>query len=307
MAKISFAGWADPVRRPRFIIWTGVGVLLLAIVMILALGATSTYWFCSSICHKVQDDSIIAYNRSSHSEISCMSCHEPVNANPITFILAKAEALGELYLTVTNKYELPLNAESHYSLELTSESCTQCHSENRIVTPTQGIVIDHAIHAEKEVQCSYCHNRIAHRENFELTLTNPDGSSSHKHADFMTMTACFRCHEQAEDGVERPLRAPGTCASCHPSNFQLKPASHLEASFYPKGHADLANQAREEAAAGKALAEEGSSEATGTEEEEPLGLQLPTVGEINVCFTCHVEKTFCDVCHAALAPSALGK
>ena len=105
-------GFKDPSRRPRYIIWTGAGVVVLAAVMIVALGVTSSYWFCANVCHKVQDDSIIAYNRSSHSEISCMACHEPVNANPLVFILAKAESLGELYLTALNKYELPLNPES---------------------------------------------------------------------------------------------------------------------------------------------------------------------------------------------------
>ena len=83
MAKISLAGFKDPVRRPRYIIWTGVGVLILAAVMIVALGVTSTRWFCSEGCHKVQDDTIIAYSHSSHSEISCMACHMPVNTNPI--------------------------------------------------------------------------------------------------------------------------------------------------------------------------------------------------------------------------------
>ena len=109
MAKISLAGFKDPVRRPRFIIWTFVVVLVLAAVVVIALGATSTRWFCAQVCHKVQDDTIAAYEASAHSEISCMACHEPVNANTVVFVLAKMKALGELYLTVTSKYELPLN------------------------------------------------------------------------------------------------------------------------------------------------------------------------------------------------------
>ncbi len=300
MAKISFAGWKDPVRRPRYIIWCGVGVLFIAVFMILALGATSTYWFCANICHKVQDDSIIAYNRSSHSQISCMACHEPVNANPVVFIMAKAESLGELYLTALNKYELPLNGKSHYALELKSPQCTQCHSENRIITTTPGIIIDHKVHEEKEVQCTYCHNRIAHREDFEPTLKNPDGTPSHKHVDFMSMTACFRCHAQGEDGVERPLPAPGECELCHPANFRLKPASHLESGFYPKGHADMAKEAEASVEEAKAESEEGSAESSG--EEEELGLALPAVAEVNECFTCHNEEKFCNECHGMEMP-----
>ncbi|MDZ4179471.1 MAG: NapC/NirT family cytochrome c, partial [Coriobacteriia bacterium] len=85
MAKISLDGFKDPVRRPRYIIWTGAAVLLMAAVVIVALGVTSTYWFCAEGCHKVQDDTILAYDRSSHAEVSCMACHMPVNADPVTF------------------------------------------------------------------------------------------------------------------------------------------------------------------------------------------------------------------------------
>ena len=122
MAKISLAGFRDPVRRPRYLLWSFVAVLVLAAVMILALGITSTRWFCAEGCHKVQDDTILAYERSPHSEISCMACHMPAGANPVVFILHKAEALGELYLTVTNNFELPLNAESEVALTMPSSS-----------------------------------------------------------------------------------------------------------------------------------------------------------------------------------------
>ena len=81
------------------------------------LGVTSTRWFCSEGCHKVQDDTITAYEHSAHAEISCMACHMPVAANPVIFLIHKAEALGELAQTVTNSYELPLNAESEVALD----------------------------------------------------------------------------------------------------------------------------------------------------------------------------------------------
>ena len=60
-----------------------------------------------------------------------MACHEPVNANTVVFLLAKMKALGELYTTVTNKYELPLNAGSALALseeEMSSGQCVQCHT-----------------------------------------------------------------------------------------------------------------------------------------------------------------------------------
>ncbi len=173
MAKISFAGWKDPVRRPRYIIWSGVAVLVLAAVMIVALTATSTYWFCANVCHKVQDDTIIAYNASTHNKVSCMACHMPVAANPVVFILNKAEALGELYMTVTNKFELPLNPTARLARD-EGDQCTQCHSDNRITSPTDGIIIDHEVHAEKKSQCAVCHNRVAHTRRLRTAAERSD-------------------------------------------------------------------------------------------------------------------------------------
>ena len=92
MAKFSLAGFKDPVRRPRYIIWTGVVLMLFAAFIVFALAFSSSRLFCAQVCHSVQDDSIFAYEASSHSEISCLACHIPVNANPIIFVIHKAEA-----------------------------------------------------------------------------------------------------------------------------------------------------------------------------------------------------------------------
>jgi cytochrome c-type protein NapC len=299
MAKISLAGFKDPVRRPRYLIWTGVGVLVLAAFVVVAFSATSTYWFCAEVCHKVQDDSIAAYDRSSHSMVSCMSCHEPVNADPITFTLYKAKALGELVLTITNNYELPLNPESTLSLEkghMGSRQCTQCHSENRVITPSQGIIIDHKVHEENEIQCTACHNRVAHDESgdWEPSLSNPNGGpKSVKHANYMTMTACFRCHTLS-DISPSGIKAPGKCSACHPANFELKPANHNDPEFFPKGHAELAVEAANEQSA--ALA------ATSEHHESGEVLDVVSVEAVNYCSTCHVTEKFCNDCHGIEMP-----
>ncbi|MBE0417264.1 MAG: hypothetical protein IBX63_05825, partial [Coriobacteriia bacterium] len=340
MAKISLAGFKDPVRRPRYIIWTGVVVLAMAAFVVTALGVTSTYWFCAEGCHKVQDDTIIAYDRSPHSKISCMACHMPVNADPITFLLHKAEALGELYLTATNKFELPLNPGSHVALDqkhMGSGQCTQCHNlANRNVTPSPGIIIDHVVHEDAEIHCTVCHNRTAHVEDFEMTTIDPGtGEPNQPHEDFMLMTACFRCHTLTDESPGG-IPAPGACSACHTPDFELKPGNHFEAGFYPRGHADMALEdieAREAALAGDEPGEEGeeSEETTGTEEpaeesndESMLSIakayaseggelsedapmyerlaHLPKVAAVGYCSTCHVESRFCMDCHGMEMP-----
>jgi nitrate/TMAO reductase-like tetraheme cytochrome c subunit len=320
MAKISFAGWKDPVRRPRYIIWSGVAVLVLAAVMIVALGATSTYWFCANGCHKVQDDTITAYNASSHNKVSCMACHMPVAANPVVFILHKAEALGELYMTVTNKFELPLNAESQLSLEMKATQCTQCHSENRITSPSEGIIIDHKVHEEREVSCPVCHNRVAHRDDIAAPVLNDPttGEKNYPHDQFMTMNGCFRCHSQEARGI-----APGECKLCHTPTFELKPPSHEPtATWFPKGHAEAALEENKEVL--EAKAEEASAALSGEAEQqkkeaaqtsgdtaaeskedlkgEILIEKMTPFKQVNECLTCHNEKTFCEGCHGMPMP-----
>jgi hypothetical protein len=317
MAKISMAGFKDPVRRPRYIIWTGAVVLALAVFVVLAFSVTSTYWFCAEVCHKVQDDSIAAYNRSAHSTVSCMACHEPVNGGPVILTLKKAKALGELVLTVTNNYELPLNPGSHLALnaeEMGSGQCLQCHTTNRVITPGKGIIIDHAVHEENEVNCTACHNRVAHDESGQWTpaLSNPNrGEKSVKHANFMSMTACFRCHTLTDKAPKGGIKAPGTCSACHPADFKLKPANHEAKDFYPKGHAKLASAKVDRATGKPILATEAvSEEATGAAEGEAAettavegeGLALIAVENVAYGSTCHVIETFCSDCHGLEMP-----
>lgn len=317
MARFSLLdGFKDPARRPRFIIWTGVAVLGLAVFMIALLAATSSYWFCANGCHKVQDDTIAAYQASTHSEISCLACHMPVNASPVAFMLHKATALGELYLTVTKKYEIPLNGESHVAIEMASTQCTQCHSTNRAITPSTGIIIDHAIHADNDVSCTMCHNRIAHADQaIEFVNVDPaTGEANHAHSDFMSMTACFRCHTQ--EGGDAP---PGACDACHPADFELKPENHFEAGFYAKGgdshlHAELARAAWGETtataeASGTAEATAVAKETAVAEETEAAGAEhgaeVPAVEDVFYCGTCHADS-FCESCHGIPMPHPAG-
>ena len=88
------------------------------------------------------------------------------------------------------------------------------------------------------------------------------------------MTACFRCH-----GLEKGAAAPGECAECHTPGFNLKPPSHREAGFYPKGHAEMAMEAKAEVdkAKAEAVSPEGEGRrAGGRPEAKSRALPSPT-------------------------------
>lgn len=289
-----FDGFRDPARRPRFIIWSGMALILVVVIWAVALIGTSFAWFCTTPCHKVHDDNTLAYKASSHSNVACVSCHEPLHASPARYTFMKIYVLPDLYSTVTNTFELPMNANNATAVDMPAKQCTQCHNlANRTVTPSAGIIIDHDAHSSRGITCTTCHNRVAHPEENVTFILKGD----RKHDDWMKMDACFRCHGQAPGS-----KAPGTCSTCHPADFKLKPASHDAAGWYAKfgesgGHA-------------KAAKEESASVAEATrlhEEAEPLnpkkaqGPILAPSSTVNTCFTCH-KTTFCSDCHGVAIP-----
>ncbi|HET6352030.1 MAG TPA: multiheme c-type cytochrome [Coriobacteriia bacterium] len=277
------ASFKDPVTRPRAIMWLAVGLFAFAAFFI-AVGdiATCTRWFCANMCHKVQDDTILSYEASAHSHISCVTCHEPVNANPVVFLLAKARSLGEIPPTLTNTFELPLNPVSAYGLgeEMPSTQCTQCHGNTRKITPSEGIIIDHKVHEKEGITCTTCHNRCAHNDE-AIKLTLPGNK---KHKDYMKMDGCFRCH-----ALEGERRAEGECKLCHPAGFELVPETHKVAGWLPKGHADAARESLTEFGMQKVEAEEQIKE--GVDEELAVAVEY--------CSTCH-KRSFCTDCHDKL-------
>jgi hypothetical protein len=310
-----FAGFANPLRRPRFLVWTGAAVIILITVIVGSLGATSTTWFCNEVCHMVHYDNARQYEASTHSRISCLACHIPAHLDGIRFTVEKAEKLPDVWHVLSDSFHLPMNKDSYIGLSMPEGQCTQCHNlATRPLTPSAGILIDHPVHSEEGVACSICHNRVAHPEIFDLTLPENE-----KHEDFMTMTACFRCHTLT-DSSPSEFVAPGTCSACHTPEFELVPATHSEQGFYTaygdsSGHANMASAEESKNAA----AEEYWAE-VGPELRDkrppffsrllriPHGefLDLPPVGVVNECSTCHLTEMFCEGCHGLEMPHPAG-
>jgi hypothetical protein len=131
------------------------------------------------------------------------------------------------------------------------------------VTASTGIIIDHKAHADRGISCTTCHNRVAHVEDFKLTL-----AGSRKHEDWMKMEACFRCHSVTKNTKGTGgFWAPGDCSVCHPKDFSLKPANHRLGSDFQRTHPQV-------------LKDKGKA----------------------YCLMCHNEKTFCNGCHGTEMP-----
>lgn len=299
---VSFLGKA---REPRRIIWGSATLMVLVTVLIVALGFTSTRWYCSNGCHRVQDDTIRAYNHSAHSQVACITCHIPVGGSPVVFTADKLVGLGQLAMTVSNDFQLPLNKQDDVALTMESNQCTQCHEPSKLRKVSKsGMKMDHQIHASKGIACTICHNRAAHQEDFTPTLVDPKGSHNAAHPNFLDMTACFRCH-----GREPGSPATGTCTACHPAGSSPRPASHDKADFITWRHGALAKEAWDVEA--RALRRAGEPTVTpqskaawtklSPDSRATLGEKLVPASAVYYCGMCHAPN-FCDDCHGLRIP-----
>lgn len=282
----------DPAKRPQLVIWIGVLTVSAVVLIAVSLVGTSTNWFCTGPCHTVHDDNTAQFNQSSHVMLSCISCHEPVNASPITFIFKKIEVAPDLFPTMFGTFKLPMNENEAIAFETPDKQCTQCHDlKNRKVTPSAGLIMNHTIHTENGVNCTMCHNRIAHPEdNVKLAL-----AGDKKHEDWMSMDACFRCH-----GLQEGAKATGKCSACHPADFNLVPASHTAPNWYQalgdsKGHAAAYSEEASRVVAAQ-------TRIAGLKPVKTEGKLKPGYEQtVNTCYTCH-QKQFCTDCHGVEMP-----
>ena len=137
-----------------------------------------------------------------------------------------------------------------------------------------------------------CHNRVAHNdEAAPPTLTAPNGTKNIKHPNFMTMDACFRCHD-LEGKVKMTGQKPasGVCTTCHPAGFELVPESHKAADWSGAAHGERSKEI---------LKEMGALEVEAKVLEEE-GIAPYLAAPVNQCFTCHIESKFCAPCHDKL-------
>ncbi|MCL2332037.1 MAG: hypothetical protein FWC54_00925 [Actinomycetia bacterium] len=300
----------NPVTRPRAIIWTAVVLMVILLFLLVAVAVSSTYWFCASFCHSAQRDTIASFNNSTHKNVACITCHEPVGADPITFLYLKAEAgIGEvpLMLSSPKNFEIPLNRNSHLAMgggHMTSKQCTQCHDlTTQKITPPLGLKIDHDVHESQYIACTVCHNRVAHNED-GIALVNTDpktGAPNRGHVNFMTMTACARCHRLADDGQAEPSpfsSAKGACKTCHTANFDLKPKNHNSPNFMAN-HGKLAVAQDEKVKEAQAELAKEPERKVNSDKYAQAVKDVPLARTINECYTCH-EKKFCADCHGGV-------
>ena len=186
---------------------------------------------------------------STHSRISCVSCH--VEPGVGGFVSFAARAVPAFYSQLvsgpndTNLLKPPGNP-----------ACQTCHTGYRTVSPGGDLLIPHKAHVEVlHMACVTCHKDLVHslnrrgynRPDMETCMTCHDGDKA--------TDKCVKCHTQKltpEDHKDKDwlqvhgqMAAKEDCAKCHDwtPNYcaechSRRPASH--AGNWKQGHAAAA-------------------------------------------------------------------
>jgi len=89
--------------------------------------------FCGMACHSVMEPEHTAYQRSSHSRVSCAECHIGPGAD--WFVKSKLDGAWQLVAVAFDLYPRPISTPLH-DLRPARETCEQCHWPTRFVGDT---------------------------------------------------------------------------------------------------------------------------------------------------------------------------
>ncbi len=238
-------------ERARRLVLTAVA-LVSAVVIVLAMSiafdvTTASPNVCAS-CHEM-DLRTSEWAVSAHSTVPCVECHEPATRwyqIPSRVSYRAALLARDVSAHRAGTYENPVDAAAAASEPIADAVCLQCHDPNRKATSGYRILIDHPEHAERNGSCVSCHVRTAHPLESRGTALS-------------LMAQCFTCH-----GTSGQPEASKECGVCHPSEFDLVPASHAEPQW-ARGHGDVSD------------------------------------ADERLCAMCH-QQSFCDDCHGLAMP-----
>ncbi|WP_156324289.1 NapC/NirT family cytochrome c [Bacillus sp. FJAT-27251] len=275
--KFRSIDWKNPVNRWRLLFASLFAVVALSGTMWGAIAFTSSPQFCSW-CHEMSPE-FVTFEASAHSEIKCTQCHiEPGVVNLVTH---KVHSLKEVYYHVVGPPDPIVQ-----TVPVTNESCIQCHSENRLVSATGDLIVNHSEHIKEDIPCITCHSGVAHAKVVER------GLNTQKDLDYWSL-------ENTEKLVKNEYMRPnmGTCIDCHDKvNKGDRPWEDIQYSLPENPHKDghgKSDEGHAEAAEIAALTEE---EQAAEDRKKVQGVILQALGkqteDVKIsmdCSTCHME------------------
>jgi nitrate/TMAO reductase-like tetraheme cytochrome c subunit len=186
--------------------------------------------FCGK-CHVIKPY-YYSWENSPHSNVDCLSCHVEKGTGLVSI---HARGLQNLYTNIFRDNQLPIKS----SRKISDQTCLNCHSLNRVITPSGDLTIPHTEHLAYNTGCVDCHPGVAHasvssKEVFnEQTIASIQSFSYDAFA--MNKTGCLECHNGK--------RATASCSACHtdtniPGNHSLPDFSYAHGPYVKEDIAD---------------------------------------------------------------------
>ncbi|HWJ03954.1 MAG TPA: cytochrome c3 family protein [Verrucomicrobiae bacterium] len=155
-------------------------------------------------CHEMKPE-VLTWEISAHDKFACTVCHTNKKA---------ADYEGKHQ---SQAYSKPIKSFD----AIPNDTCLQCHSSNRVTSPTGDLQIPHEKHLKAGVTCVKCHYGVVHAKIAERNVTSilPDPNDyeawnkdiakkvATKEYILPSMWTCIDCHKQAN--VTRK------CGACH--------------------------------------------------------------------------------------------
>ena len=124
-------------NKPRTRNWMMIFLGATMVNIVIVAGATykgvevmESVEFCGQACHTVMQPEHTAYQRSSHSRVSCAECHIGPGAD--WFVKSKLDGAWQLVAVAFDLYPRPIPTPLH-DLRPARETCEQCHWPTRFV------------------------------------------------------------------------------------------------------------------------------------------------------------------------------
>ena len=120
-----------PRRRRLLFLGLGVSGFVGVMVPIIILGGNQVVGvldstsFCTTTCHDVHYAEAVTLEQTTHSEVSCSSCH--VGEGTANLVRSKLMGLRDILPELTHSFELPIDTPLE-SRRPSSETCETCHT-----------------------------------------------------------------------------------------------------------------------------------------------------------------------------------
>lgn len=183
----------------RFLLFTGIYIVLFLIVLAGAAEYTSRPSFCPT-CHYMESF-YQSWRVSAHNKVDCVECHFEPGLSGV--IKGKLNGLVQIvsYVSSTYKKRKPW-------AEIPDNTCSRsgCHERQAFQDTTyefKGVSFNHKHHLQelrrgKTLKCTSCHSQIVQGTHIEVTEST-----------------CFNCHFKKSSDPEHKFAKLSECTTCH--------------------------------------------------------------------------------------------